>query len=167
MAGPRKRLLQSATSTRNFALSGMSEDGLDGRSCSFSRCSRRTATQMGARCYLYQTAGTAGVLENVKGLQEDSCFSGIIFDGGHNATALEALAVQLKCWQIENYTLVLGFAKDKLIDPLKKSLRQLCRHASHIIVTQAQSPRAASPEELYDFFSPRRKKLPASLPSNW
>ena len=98
--------------------------------------------------------------ENVKGLHENSCFSQIIFDGGHNATALEALAVQLRCWQIENYTLVLGFAKDKLIDPLKKSLRQLCRHASHIIVTQAQSPRAASPEELYDFLLSTSKEAP-------
>ena len=89
--------------------------------------------------------------ENVKGLHENSCFSRIIFDGGHNAAALQALADQLKRWRMENYVLVLGFAKDKLINPLKEALKQLCERASRIIATRAQSPRAASPEELSDF----------------
>ena len=96
-------------------------------------------------------SGRLEYCENVKGLHEDSCFAKVIFDGGHNATALQALVDQLRCWQIENYVLVLGFAKDKLIDPLKISLGHLCEHASQIIATQAQSPRAASPEELRNF----------------
>ena len=78
-------------------------------------------------------------------------FAAMVFDGGHNVLAVEALGQQLQTWKIENYTLVLGFAEDKLIDPLKPALRDLCRHAHHIVVTQSQSPRAASLQTLSDF----------------
>ena len=108
--------------------------------------------------------GRLEYLEHVKGLRENSCFSRIVFDGGHNATALQALADQLKVWQIENYVLVLGFARDKLIDPLKVSLSQLCGHASRIFTTQAQSPRAASPEELSDFLASVLEESPRFPP---
>ena len=40
--------------------------------------------------------GRLEYFENVKGLRENSCFSRIVFDGGHNAIALQALADQLK-----------------------------------------------------------------------
>ncbi len=99
----------------------------------------------------FRLPGRLEYQENVSWQKNLPPFAAMIFDGGHNAIALEALSCQLKRWQITNYTLVLGFAEDKLIDALKPSLRELCRNAHHIVATQAQSLRAASPQKLSDF----------------
>ncbi|MBF0280149.1 MAG: bifunctional folylpolyglutamate synthase/ dihydrofolate synthase [SAR324 cluster bacterium] len=88
-------------------------------------------------------------------------FATVIFDGGHNAIALQALSRQLQIWQITNYTLVLGFADDKLIEALKVPLQELCRNAHHIVATQALSVRAASPQKLTDFIFSACRSLQA------
>ncbi len=78
-------------------------------------------------------------------------FSNVIFDGGHNAAALEALNQQLLHWKIEEYTLILGFADDKLVEILKEPLFDLCQQAKCILITKAQSPRSANLEKLKSF----------------
>ncbi|MBF0289388.1 MAG: bifunctional folylpolyglutamate synthase/ dihydrofolate synthase [SAR324 cluster bacterium] len=81
-------------------------------------------------------------------------FPNMVFDGGHNAAALEALYKQLMSWNIKQYTLILGFAEDKMVQALKQPLLDLCLPATCIIITKAQSPRAASLERLTNFILP-------------
>ena len=107
--------------------------------------------------------GRLQYFENILWQPESPPFKTLIFDGGHNATALAALSAQLKIWEIEGYILVLGFAADKLIAPLKEPLQALCQTASRLIATQANSSRAASPEEVVRFVVSAHKgqKTPA------
>ncbi len=75
----------------------------------------------------------------------------VLFDGGHNAAALQALHEHLHVLGIKDYSLVLGMAQDKLLEHINAPLRTLCAEAGRIILCQASSARAASTDALQHF----------------
>ncbi|MGK5090600.1 bifunctional folylpolyglutamate synthase/ dihydrofolate synthase [Deltaproteobacteria bacterium TL4] len=78
-------------------------------------------------------------------------FLSVVFDGGHNAEAINALISQLKLWEIQDYILILGISRDKLVLPLRKPLLELASNARQVIFTTANSARSASSEQLLQF----------------
>ena len=75
----------------------------------------------------------------------------VVLDGCHSPAAVRACATQLGRWKIADSTLVLGMARDKLAEPLRAPLSELCGRASKVICTAFDSPRAAAPAELAAF----------------
>jgi len=89
--------------------------------------------------------------KNVLWESQKLTFPFMIFDGGHNASAVSALVRELVDQKVKEYVLILGIAEDKLISQLHEPLFDLCQRASHIILTKAQSLRSASPEMIEQF----------------
>ena len=81
----------------------------------------------------------------------------VVLDGGHNPDAVRGLNHQLKLWDLRRYVLILALARDKLIPELLPELSKLVQGAQRVVVTQTDSDRAASPEELYDFLKASSK----------
>lgn len=89
--------------------------------------------------------------KNVLWESQKLSFPFMIFDGGHNASAVSALVSELHDQKVKKYVLIIGIAEDKLIPQLHESLFDLCQRANHIILTKAQSIRSASPEMIEQF----------------
>lgn len=105
-------------------------------------------------CQAALSAQLRGRLEWFEGLQwkaNTKPFPKVLLDGGHNPSAMGALVSELKQRALANYVLILGLGKDKLIPPLLEALIPLCQKAKIIYLTQAQSIRAASPEQISKF----------------
>ena len=75
----------------------------------------------------------------------------MVLDGCHSPGAVRACAQQLAAWHMDDYTLVLGLAGDKLTDRLRQPLADLCRPAHAIVLTSFDFPRAAAPPALAEF----------------
>ncbi len=75
-------------------------------------------------------------------------FRAAVLDGGHNESALQALADQLKLWDVTGYTLIFGMQRDKLSAPVHAPLRKLFGGARQIVTMAPQTPRAPTTEEL-------------------
>lgn len=106
--------------------------------------------------------GRLQLLKDIKYIPENTIFSNILFDGGHNSSAIKALCTQIKEWEINNYILILGMAKDKLTDHIKLSLINLCQGAREIIIIDSYSARAASSDDIQSFIE---KILQISMPN--
>ena len=78
-------------------------------------------------------------------------FSSLVLDGGHNADALEALALQLEDWQFTNTTVILGMSGDKLQPVLIPMLEKIFRSCSLLIACPFDSQRSVKPKELLRF----------------
>ncbi len=78
-------------------------------------------------------------------------FRTAVLDGGHNESALQALADQLKLWDVTGYTLIFGMQRDKLDAPVQAPLRQLFGGARQIVIMAPQTPRAPAMDELRHF----------------
>jgi dihydrofolate synthase/folylpolyglutamate synthase len=76
-----------------------------------------------------------------------------VFDGGHNAGALEALGAQLRAWDIAGYTLIFGLQKDKMVPAVHEALRDLFSRAACIITLAPQTPRSPTAEEMAAFIA--------------
>jgi len=106
--------------------------------------------------------GRLQLLKNIKYIPENTVFSNILFDGGHNSSAIQALCTQIKEWKIDNYILILGMAKDKLTDHIKSPLIKLCQDAREIIIIDSYSARAASSNDIQNFIE---RMLETSMPN--
>jgi dihydrofolate synthase/folylpolyglutamate synthase len=69
----------------------------------------------------------------------------VLLDAAHNADGAGALAAYLKRWHPERPALVISVMRDKDVDDI---LRQLVVVTSHVVATQAPSPRALPAAEL-------------------
>lgn len=80
--------------------------------------------------------------------REEMVFQGrpcgpVVLDGGHSPAAVRACAEQLRAWGVEGYALVLGLARDKLTEPLRGALAELCGRARRIVLAPFDSPRSS------------------------
>ncbi len=84
----------------------------------------------------------------------DTALPQVVLDGCHTPAAIAACVGQLRAWRIEDYTLILGMAGDKLTDVLRRPLGELCRPAREIVLTEFESPRSVGPGRLEVFLEP-------------
>ena len=69
----------------------------------------------------------------------------VLLDAAHNADGARALATYLKRWHPERPALVISVMRDKDVDDI---LQELVPATSHVVATQAPSPRAMPAAEL-------------------
>lgn len=121
--------------------------------------SRKKWVESALQTYL---PGRLDLKRAVKG-KDQSNFEVVLMDGGHNPQAIQQLREYLCEFSLQKTTLVFGVAKDKLIPELHPQVVLLLSEVDQVILTQTQSKRATTPQELYDWiFSTHSLPIPVA-----
>lgn len=90
-------------------------------------------------------------------------FPTVVLDGCHSPASLRACKRQLGDWGITEFTLILGMARDKLTERIRRPLTELSLGAEEVVFTSFDSPRSASTREGADFLAGSDPRLAARL----